>query len=202
MISAVDTALAADIGLGLIDGGLELNLVDGEEHLALVHLLTLVYMHLGDKSRHLRADVYVCLTLDSRRIAALELGVAGLYCDDGDFGRRTRALRVLIVASARSEHHGGAGHCQNRDTDCVRFHIVSIGVIMCIITENRCKITKYIMYASCLNANKICQNRKSYVKFCKLPILIGQTHQPHREKAQSASVFTQPGVRAPQGAYI
>jgi len=131
-----------DIGLGLVYGCLELNLVESEKHLTFVHLLTFVYMNFGDKSCHLRTDINVCLTFYCCGIAALELGISGFYCDNGDFGRCAGAHAGLLFASARSEHHGSSGKCQSRDTECVRFHIVSIGVIMCLITKNRCKITK------------------------------------------------------------
>ena len=108
-------ACAVHVGLGLVYGGLELNLIDGEQRLALVDALSLVDVYCGDEACHLRADGDVCFSFDGCGIGTLEFGVGGLYCDNGDFGSvsacrtsgRALAAAGTQQAAANAEYAGG-----------------------------------------------------------------------------------------------
>ena len=118
VISAVLTALrAGHICLGLVDGGLELNLIDGEQHLTLAHAVAFVDVHLGDETAHLRTDVDVGLAAQGCGIIALILCRRRLYRHHGNLRSLLHGSGALLFSAARRKgaerHKPGSGESES-----------------------------------------------------------------------------------------
>ncbi len=80
-------------------------MVEGEEHLSFAHVLTFIYMNLGDESCNLRADVNVGFALDCCGISVFKNRIACFESHCGDSGRLT--LWHLLLSSAAGENCEG-----------------------------------------------------------------------------------------------